>query len=208
MIFRKETDKRSKGFTLIELQVAALISLVTLLVIISLYLFSWRSFAIGNTLLDVYANSRNAIAWMMKDIRCAKQVASSVAITGSPGQYYSTTDSSIVLMVPSIDSSGNVVNSCYDYIIYLLQGQDMHRIVQKNPASSRINENRIIARHCGTLVFSSAGVALSGLSASELSAKNTVSIYLPINKTTVSLSGSGTVTESIEPTTVVRLRNK
>lgn len=200
-------DKKNRGFTLIELQVASLISFITLLAILSLYLFSWRSFNIGDTLLDVYANSRNAIGWMTKDIRCAKQVVSSVAIAGSsPVRYYTTTDNSIVLMVPSIDSSGNAISTCYDHIIYLLEGSDMHRIVQKNPLSSRLNENKIIARYCSTLVFSSGGVTLSDIA--NLSVINTVAIYLPINKIAISLGGSGGVTESITPTTIVRLRNK
>ena len=200
--------KDNKGFTIIELQVAALISIVTLLAILSLYLFSWRSFTTGNTLLDVYANSRNAIGWITKDIRCAKQIVKSVEITGQASQYYTTTDNSIVLMLPSINSSGIVISPYYDHVIYFLQGSDMYRIVQKDPMSSRQNENRIIARYCSSLVFSSGGVTLSNFSDTELSTKNTVAVYLPINKVTISLSGSGTQTESIAPTTIVRLRNK
>ena len=199
-------NKKNRGFTLVELQVASFISLVILLAILSLYLFSLHSFTAGNTILDVYANSRNAIGWMMKDIRCAKQVVSSVPITGDPSHSYYTTDNSIVLMVPSIDASGNVISPCYDYIIYFLQGGDMRRIVQKDPLSARKAENRIIASYCSSLVFSSGGDTLSDIA--NLSTINTVAIYLPINKVTISLSGSGEMTESITPTTIVRLRNK
>lgn len=193
----------NRGFTLVELQVALFVSLITLLAIISMYLFSWRSFDTGSTLLDVYANSRNAIGWMMKDIRCAKQVVANVTISGTS---YSTTDNSIVLMVPSVDSSGNVISTCYDYMVYFLQGSEMRRIVGTDPASSRANEDRVIAKYCSSLVFSSGGVPLSGIA--NLSTINTVAVYLPLNKVAISLSGSGTQIESIEPTTVVRLRNK
>ncbi len=192
-------NRLNKGFTLLELQVASAIALITLSAVLALYLFSWRSFTIGNPLLDVYSNSRNASGWLTRDIRCAAQVVSS---HGS----YTTTDNSIVLMVPSIDSLGEVISPNYDYIIYKLQDTDLYRIVQKDASSSRANENRAIAHYCDSLTFSSGGVALSNIG--NLSTVNTVAIYLPINKSTISLSGAGTVNESINPTTVVRLRNK
>ena len=89
--------KSVTGFTLLELQVASFVSFITLLAILSLYIFSWRSFNTGDTLLDVYSNSRAVIGWMTKDIRCARQVVLNVEIAGSPGTYYTTTDNSIVL---------------------------------------------------------------------------------------------------------------
>ena len=196
---RYGTKSGIKGFTLIELQLASMIALIILSAIIALYIFSWRSFTIGNAFLDVYANSRNASGWLTRDIRSASQVAPS---HGS----YTTTDNSIVLMVPSIDASGQVISSHYDYITYRLQGNDMYRIVEKDALSSRRNENSAVSSYCDSLVFSSGGTTLSNIG--NLSTVNTVAIYLPINKSTVSLGGSGTGTESITPTTIVRLRNK
>lgn len=192
-------NKRSNGFTLIELQMASFISLIVLAAILSLYIFSWRSFTMGDAILDVYANSRNAAGWLTRDIRCAAQIVPS---HGS----YTTTDSSIVLKVPSIDATGQTISSYYDYITYRLQGSNMYRIVEKDALSSRQSENRIIARYCSSLTFSSGGVTLSNIG--NLSTVNTVAIYLPINKAAISLSGSGTVVEAIIPTTIVRLRNK
>jgi len=192
-------NKQNKGFTIAEVLVASLIALITALAILSLYIFSWRSFATGNVLLDVYLNSRNASGYLTQDIRCAAQVVQS---HGS----YTTTDNSIVLQVPAINSSGYAISPNCDYIIYRLQGSDLYRIVEKDAASSRLNENRVIARYCTSLTFSSGGVTLSNIG--DLSTINTVAIYLPINKSTVSTSGSGTENESINPTTIVKLRNK
>ncbi len=206
---------RNRGFTLVELQIASAIALISLSAIFALYLFSRQSFNIGNAFMDVYANSRNASGWLMRDIRCASMVVPS---HGS----YTTTDNSIVLMVPSINPDGSVMASNYDYIIYELrnasQGKDMYRIVQKNSSSSRANEERAIAHYCDSLTFSSLYTPtgevreLSFYDGStpdkELSKINTISIYLPINKPTTSASGTGTQSTSVVPTTVVRLRNK
>jgi len=204
-------NKRNKAFTLIELQITSIIALIVLIAAFSLYISSWRSFNIGDTLLDVYANSRNAYGWLTKDIRCATQVVAQYPETGSP--VYQTSDNAIVLKVPSIDASYNVIGSQYDYIIYRLLGSDLYRIVipysTGTTPSSRLPVNSAIGHYCSSLTFSSGGQTLSYIvNHGNLSTVNTVAIYLPINKTTISLSGAGTVNESINPTTVIRLRNK
>lgn len=209
-------NRRNRGFTLVELQVASAIVLITLSAVLALYLFSWRSFTIGNTFLDVYANSRNASGWLTRDIRCSAQVESSYA---SGGTTYSTSDHVIVLKVPSIDKSNppKSLSAYFDHIIYRLENGNLKRIViidQKfkdasDPyynQSGRSDDNSVIAGYCSSLTFSSGGTTLSNIG--NLSAINTISIYLPINKSTTSASGAGTKAASISPTTVVRLRNK
>ena len=190
----------NKAFTAIELLVAVFIVSITVAASISLYVFSLENFNIGSTQLNVYINSRNAIMQLARDIRCAAQVVSSYSS-------YTTGDSCIVLMVPSIDGSGNVQTSYYDYIIYRLQGTDLYQIILKDSHSTgRTNCNRVIAHYCSGLTFSSGGVSLSQVA--NLSAINTVGICLPLTKTTFSLSGQAQVSQSITPTTVIRLRNK
>ena len=199
MRLSKNINNRNCGFTLVEFQIASFIALITVAALLSLYIFVWRNFTIGDTALDVYTNSRNASSYLIRDIRSAAQVVSNVGA-------YTTTDSSIVLMVPSIDALGEIVESKYDYIIYEIQDGDIYRIVQADASSARQSENHIIAHYCSSLTFSSGGVTLSNIA--NLSTVNSIAIYLPINKTTTSLSGTGTTDESINPTTVVKLRNK
>jgi hypothetical protein len=190
---------RNRGFTFSEFQVAIAIALLTLTAAASLYIFYWRTFVIGNNILDVYTNSRVAVEWIAMDIRRSAQVVSN---HGS----YTTTDHSIVLQSPSIDTYGNVISSKYDHITYQLQGSDLYRIVEKDASSARANGNRAIAHYCTSLNFSSGGTPLSEIA--NLSTVNTVGIYLPLNKLTLSLGGGGTETASITPTTVVKIRNK
>ena len=223
-------NKRNRGFTLVELQVASSISLLVLLAILSLYIFSWRNFNIGNTLLDVYLNSRNASGWLTRDVRCARQVLSEITLDS--GITYHTDINvngdahSIVLRVPSIDKNGDsikdplgcLIEDYVDYIIYQLQGKDLRRIVQIDPRfrvagdyynkNGRNDENKVIAHYCDSLTFSfwnSLGDKVTNL---DPGTADIVAIYLPINKTTLSLSGTATVSELINPTTKVRLRNK
>jgi len=198
-------NRRNKGFTLFELNLSSVITLLIFVAVISLYISVWRNLAIGNTYLDSYAGSRNASGWLMRDIRCAAQVVKQYPETGSAE--YQTGDHVIVLKVPSIDGSGNVIDSFYDHIVYALQGSDLYRIVHKDASSSRPNESRVVARYCTSLTFRSGSYGLKYYADNDtLSTINTVSVYLPINKSNVSLGG--TEVEKINPTTVIRLRNK
>jgi hypothetical protein len=207
------------GFTLIELQVATFISFITLLATLSLYIFYWRTFSIGNTILDVYSNSRVAIGYLAKDIRLAAQV-----MAATPDNAYQTTDHCVVLQIASINNTaadivvagnvvhpGNVIPNSYDNIVYKLQGSDLYRVIKQGNANSRPNENRAIGHYCTSLTFRSGSGATAGQllsTVAPLSDVNALAITLPLNKTTTSLSGAGTETESMTPTTTVSMRNK
>ena len=196
--------EKNKGSTLIEFQVTVLIATIILLAALSLYISLWRYFGIGNTYLDVYLNSRLAVERLARDIRWTAQVMPSY---GS----YATSDNSVVLKIPSIDSSGNVIAGHYDYASYSLQGSDLKRVVQVDSLSSRQNEDRTVARYCSSLVFStrdSGGNVLTLSNVSNLSTVNNIAIFLPLNKTMTALSGTGTEAAGLTPTTIVKLRNK
>ena len=197
---------RKKAFSLYELQIALVIGILTLTAAACIYIFYWRTFIIGNDILDVYTNSRVAEMWMARDIRSAAQVVPSYST-------YTTTDHSIVLQVPSVHpQTGDMIPSHYDYIVYKLQGSDLYRIVIPDSLSARTSGSRATAHYCASLLFSSEDLAshtIKPLSEiPNLSTINSIGMYLPLNKTTVTLGGGATGTVSITPTTVIRLRNK
>ncbi|GEM_PF-2233524 len=211
--------KNGRGLSLIELQVSAAIALITLLAAACLYIFYWRTFVIGNNMLDVYSNSRVAIALISRDVRSATQIVEQYPDTGTA--LYQTSDNVIVLKVPSVSAAGSMLaTGCNDHIIYMVQGSNLYQIIKPYSAGlMRKDTNRIVARYCGVLSFSAVSKSggtdtMHGLSyfvnngSDPLSAVNYVFVYLPLNKSTISLSGSGTHTASIAPTTIVRLRNK
>lgn len=196
-------NMKRRGFTLIDLQFAVVIGAVTLLAAISLYTFYWRTFVVGNTVLDVYSNSRVALEMISRDVRLSTQVATSYT---SGGTTYTTGDNVLVLMVPSVDASGDCIPSTYDYFVYQLQDGNLYRIIFKDAASVRPSENRIVAKYCTSLTFSCGGVTLSNIA--NKSTINYIDIYLPLNKTALSLSGQGETSGTMYPTTIVKLRNK
>jgi Tfp pilus assembly protein PilW len=212
--------RKNKAFTLMELQIAAVIASLILIASISLYIFYWRGFATGNTVLDIYSNSRIAMGWMTQDIRWAAQMLPQSTIVGG----YTTSSNCAVLQVPSITNSGGVVSvipSQFDEIIYYVDNaNEMHQRVCPNTAGStpsvRPAQNRTVASYCSPVTFYKVDTTnntwtplstfISG--GGNLSTINNLGISLPVNETTLSLSGAVMRTTSTTPTVVVRLRNR
>lgn len=144
------SNKKRRGFTLIETQLAVYVASIILAAALSLYIHYWRSFLIDSTYLDIYSSSRIAMDRMVRDIRCASQVVQQYPVSGTAT--YQTSDNCIVLQVPSVDNlhTPNVINSIsvpvstspvptslyYDYIIYqsiyntTSKNYDLHQIVK------------------------------------------------------------------------------
>lgn len=208
---------KKKGFTIVEMMIAVFITSIILVAAISLYIYYWRSFATGNTALDIYSNSRIAMGWLAKDLRSGANILGQSTITSG----YTTSDNCIVLQVPSLthDVYGNIaiVPSQFDEVIYKVQNGKLYQIACPFTTglhpSIRLAQNHAIADHCDSVTFykvdTSAGTwtSLSGL-INQLSTINNVGVSLPVNETTLSFSGITTHSNLITPTMVVRLRNK
>lgn len=206
----KNPNKSEKALTLVEMQVSLSIMLIIALAALSLHIVSWRSFAMGNGYMNVYSDSRMAMDRMARDIRWAAQVESNY---GS----YTTSNNSLVLKIPSIDASGNVVGGYYDYVIYNITGTSLHRIVRIDTGvinSGRSNDDDIVAKNCNASNFRLSTIGSGGNiqdlgSVSNLSTVNNIAVSLPINEPMLSLGGSGTTQQvKLTPTTMVKLRNK
>ena len=94
------------GYTVVEVLISVAVASVLFSVILFLYLRGQQSFDANRTYLDVYADARLAADWMAKDIKWATQV---LPVWGG----YTTSDNSLVLEVPAIDASGDIVSSLY-----------------------------------------------------------------------------------------------
>jgi hypothetical protein len=216
-------NNQKKGFTLVELSITSLIAMLIFAAALSLYISAWRSLTIGTTYLDSYAGARKASGWLIRDIKCAVQVKYQ-----TDNATFQTGDHVIVLKVPSLHKdTKKIISAYYDYIIYTnrLESGDLMRIVQidsrfTNAADPNYNKNYrndatndVITRHCKELTFSSWSKStkkwekLSSYTDDAMMKEiNAISVYLPINEQNISIGG--TVTQKINPTTAIRLRNK
>jgi hypothetical protein len=53
------------------------------------------------------------------------------------GTVYSTDQDTLVLEIPSIDGSGNIVSGKHDYVVFYLTGKKLYRLVEADVVSNR-----------------------------------------------------------------------
>jgi len=132
---------RPRGFTLIEMLIGLAIISLLIVAILSFYSKGQQQFMNQNIQSDVLEKSRYPLALIARDVKSAAQVA---ATWGS----YTTSSNTLVLEVPSVDSSGLIidVNSQFDYVIYRVFNRKLERIYDaKEGVSARVDGSRNLA---------------------------------------------------------------
>ncbi len=134
---------RPKGMTLIELLIVVAISAIILISLLSLYIAGQKYFFNQNSRADTIEDSRMPMAWVSRDIRDASQVFNGT-LTAYNGSSYTTSETCLVLEVPSLDGVGNISGTT-DYIIYVWTGNRLVRIIDADDTSSRQDGSRVLA---------------------------------------------------------------
>lgn len=195
----KKQKSKSKGLTLIELLIVTCIVSVIILALLGLYALGQKYFLSESARADVLRDSRHVLNWVSRDIKEGIEVLSSY-------DTHNASDDCLILKVPSVDSSGLIIDveNDFDYIIYCLNpsySNRLERIIDANDGvSSRNDSTRTITDKVGSLAFSSGGVALS--SVSDFSQIFSVNIALTTRQTWMGKSYQETLN------TLVKLRNK
>ena len=166
-----------------------------------LYVYGQQNFVVSGTFAEVHGNARLAMDWMSNDLRWTTALVSSKTINS---QNYTTGTTQIILNIPAIDGSGNVLSGVSDYIVYHLDPNDatiLQRTIDADATSSRTDGTRTIANNIQSLAFSSGGTALS--SVGNVTTVSSVGIAVTTDKTALIGKGVNEVLNSI-----IKLRNK
>jgi len=193
-------QKSIRGFTLVEIMIATGVSLIIVGIIVEVLMTSQRSFSTGVGLMRVHSNARLAMDQLTRDVKWARQIATSVTIGGTT---YTTGDNELVLEVPSLDASGEILAVTFDTIVYHLTGaspDQIERIVSPDGASSRLSEEKIVANEVTAFDLSSGGVGLSSIA--NLQSVNDISITVT---TSITVIGDQSVQETLSSR--AKLRN-
>lgn len=144
-----------RGFTLAEILVVVVIfGLVGALLVQTLIqnnsIFYQQSARVSEGI-----SLNNATKQLSLDIKSASSIAPGYPEAG-PFQYTSTTDS-LVLKIPSIDPSGNVIDSTFDYIIIYKDQTDPKKLKRQfihTPPSTRTDSDKVLLDNLQDLTFS------------------------------------------------------
>lgn len=161
-----KTNKKKfspEGFTLIEMLVVVGIVAFIVLALLSFYVSGQKYFISQSARADNLRAGRQVLNWISRDIKEGIEVLSSY-------NTYTASDSCLILKVPSVDSSGVIIDIAndVDYIIYRpnpSRSNRLERIVDaKDGVSSRSDVTRTVADKVGSIVFSSGGIGLGSVS--------------------------------------------
>jgi len=159
---RKKKKSIPKGFTLVELTVVVALMAVIMLILMSLYVTGQQFLITESARNDVIRDNRYVFDWISRDIKGAVQVVSS-------WDAYTTSSNCLILRIPSVDSSGLIIDieNELDYIIYRLNSEHpnkLERVVDaKDGVSSRVDSTRVLATRVNSFLLSSDGVELSSV---------------------------------------------
>jgi len=131
--------KAEQGFTLIEIVIVTFLFSLLLLGLFSVFDWHQKVFLLEQAEVRATGSVRSAMNEMSRYIAQGNRIESSRTIGG---QTYNTSASGVVLQIPAINSSGDVITTAYDYVVYYTSGTDLYQIIEPGSGSSRKASNR------------------------------------------------------------------
>lgn len=142
-------SQKEQGFTLIEIIIV--IAIFSALMLGLLNLFDWHNkvYLLERADTQATGSARITMNNMTKYIAQASQVLASRTISGTT---YTTGATTVVLQLPSFDTSGNLITNTNDYVVYNLSGTTLSQITELGSASSaRYAGSKVMSQDVGTL---------------------------------------------------------
>ncbi|MCJ7681644.1 MAG: prepilin-type N-terminal cleavage/methylation domain-containing protein [Candidatus Aminicenantes bacterium] len=141
----------SCGLTVIELIMALTIISILMTAVMILYSRSQTLFFNQSQKSDAIFDSRAPLNLIGRDIREALDVLSGPVVIDS--QTYSTSNSCVILKLPSIDADGLIIDidNVFDTVIYYRHQQytdRLVRVVDADESSSRYEQSRVMIQSC------------------------------------------------------------
>ncbi|MCK4463111.1 MAG: hypothetical protein KAU58_02235, partial [Candidatus Omnitrophica bacterium] len=149
---------KKTAFSLIEFLFVVTIFIIAAVIAIQMFTTLNKDYKVLTGYLKSYLKGREIIDVISKDCRIGVRVMDSYGA-------YTTTDSCLVLKVPSIDASRNIidVNNKFDYIIYRMVGGDLWKTVIPGSGSSRPVYNDVFKKSIESVYIVCAGIPLSSV---------------------------------------------
>ena len=144
-------SKRPGGFTMIETVIVIAIG-ASVIIAIALLVYNFNKISAYNT---ISARSSGSATAIMREIESLVLPANAVLQTHTfPNASYTSTADSLVLEIPSIDISGNIIASTYDYAAFYIVGTtNLYRVLQPNALSARVSGTKLLSSTLSSLTI-------------------------------------------------------
>lgn len=145
--------KYNSGVTIFEVIVAFSLMSVVIIILADVFIMHSKIFNTSSGKAEVQFQSVSMADVMGKYIRLADSVVEEYVIGG---ESYETSSSELVLKMPSIDASDNIIADTWDYIAFYRDETDVAKFfyeMEADPASSRVSIKKILSDYVSGLNF-------------------------------------------------------
>jgi hypothetical protein len=146
----KKKKPNKLGFSMIEAIFASAILIFVLGVFVALYANFSKFYNRQQTEITIGDSARESVKELQSWALQASHIAASHNFSGTT---YSTDQDTLVLEIPSVDSSGNTISGKYDYAAFYITGNNLYKLVSVDAASSRSSGLNQISDAVSALTF-------------------------------------------------------
>ena len=183
----------NRGITLIETMIGLAISALLVVILSYCLVIVLRLNEAQKTVSALTSSTDSGIYRISSSIQQSSQILSDAVISGTT---HTTSSSALVLKIPTVNSSGQIISGSYDTVVYRRNPSDLselQEITDAEAGSARFDGTHLIARFVTNLLFR--------YNNSNYSLASTATVFLKTGTTV-----RGVLKESANQTTV-RLRN-
>ncbi len=146
----RDHHKGGQAFTLVETVIVVAIGAI-LMVALSYLILNFNAISSYEQL---SATSSGSASTFLRELESLTLPADAVlAQHAFANATYTSTSTSLVLEIPSIDSSGNVIANTYDYAAFYVTGTNAYRLLEANALSARASGTKQLSSTVSALTF-------------------------------------------------------
>ncbi|MFA6519319.1 MAG: type II secretion system protein [Candidatus Paceibacterota bacterium] len=139
-----------RGFTLIETVVVIAISVIALAALVNLFLIFNTTYGNQQAFMAAAGSAGGTMNALEAAIMPADHVLTSHNFSGTT---YSSNASTLVLSLPAVNSSGNIITGTEDYIVFYASSANLYRLIQAGAGSSRVSGLKQLSTTLSALSF-------------------------------------------------------
>jgi type II secretory pathway pseudopilin PulG len=154
----RKNNSKNQGFSFAEALIALSILIFILLAILFIYMNFSRVYSFQQATIRTAESIRTAANEMQSTVLQADKVVESHSFSGNS---YSTDADTLVLEIPAVDGSGNILSGEYDYAVFFASGANLYKRVDANAASSRQSGTKQLSDSIYSVAFTYDNVDLN-----------------------------------------------
>jgi hypothetical protein len=148
--WRSNIGSAAKGFTLVETLIVIGISVIAFIALVNLFLLFNSVYGYQNAFIAGAGSAGNAMTAFETAI---PQASHALASHDFSGTVYASDADTLVLELPAIDGSGNILPGMSDHIVFYASGTVLYRLTLAGAGSVRVPGTKVLSTTLFSLSF-------------------------------------------------------